>query len=317
VIQTESMEHVSEILPAIAQAKGIVISKQRLRQMDGMELVRLKRDEGRQTLGFSSRPFVLCGLPIRKPPAGVLLHERRNGRFRLQITGHPEFGLPYGQDRLIPIFIATLMVQQKSRTIYFKSGAEMLETFGLPQGGKQYQRLLTGIDRIFGSTIFWSEQYAGSAKGVHRGRSSFLSETFLWNAPDLNQLRLPGDLRTKIVATEEFYNEVMAHRIPVDLEVVKTFAAAPAVLDLFLWLTYRCFTATQEDEIPLFGPAGLANQLGVVEYRRERAFRERLNGWLEAIGGAWPECPAHISEDGRSLWIAPAQAIHPRSVDLA
>jgi hypothetical protein len=44
-----------------------------------------------------------------------LLYERRNGRFVLQVTGHPEFGVPFGQDRLVPIFLATLAVQQKPR----------------------------------------------------------------------------------------------------------------------------------------------------------------------------------------------------------
>lgn len=99
----------------------LVVSKQKLRQAEGSGLVRLKREEGKQSLGFSSRPFVLCGLPVRKPAAGDLLFERRNGNFLLQITGHPQFGLPFGQDRLVPIYLATLAVQQKSQTVRFRS----------------------------------------------------------------------------------------------------------------------------------------------------------------------------------------------------
>jgi len=37
-----------------------------------------------------------------------LLYERRNGQFVLQVTGHPDFGVPFGQDRIVPIFLATL-----------------------------------------------------------------------------------------------------------------------------------------------------------------------------------------------------------------
>ena len=62
--------------------------------------VRLKRQEANQNLGFASPPFVLCGLPIKKPAAGQLLYKRRNGQFLLQVTGHPAYGLPWGQDRL-------------------------------------------------------------------------------------------------------------------------------------------------------------------------------------------------------------------------
>ncbi len=78
-----------------------VVSKRRLRQAESIECVRLRRENAHQNLGFSSRPFVLCGLPIKKPAEGVLLHERRNGPFVLQVTGHPSYGLPWGQDRLV------------------------------------------------------------------------------------------------------------------------------------------------------------------------------------------------------------------------
>jgi hypothetical protein len=132
----------------------LVVSKQKLRLAEGSCLVRIKREEKNQTLVFSSRPFVLCGLPVRRPPDGELLFERRNGSFVLQITGHPQFGLPFGQVRLVPIYLATLAIQQKSRTVRFRSGAEMLGTFGMSKGGKEYRRLVQAFERIFGATIF-------------------------------------------------------------------------------------------------------------------------------------------------------------------
>jgi hypothetical protein len=67
-------------------------------------------------------------------PAGTLIHERRNGRFLLQVTGHPHYGLPWGQDRLVPIFLATLATRQQSATVTFPSAAAMLDTFGIGQG---------------------------------------------------------------------------------------------------------------------------------------------------------------------------------------
>jgi hypothetical protein len=54
------------------------VSKQLLDRAKRCELVRLKRDESTQTFGFSSRPFVLCGLPVRRLPAGQLMYQRRN-----------------------------------------------------------------------------------------------------------------------------------------------------------------------------------------------------------------------------------------------
>src|SRR5690349_18662569 len=128
-----ALERADEILARTR--RELIVSKQNIRRADGIALVRLKREQGIQDLCFSSRPFVLCGLPVRPLPRGQLLYERRNGNFVLQITGHPEFGVPYGQDRIVPIFLATLAVRQKSQTIRFRSGSEMLATFGLQKGG--------------------------------------------------------------------------------------------------------------------------------------------------------------------------------------
>jgi hypothetical protein len=127
----------------------LVVSKRKLREGEGIELVRSNREQGKQSLCFSSRPFVLCGLPLRPLPPGQLLYERRNGNFILQITGHPQFGVPYGQDRIVPIFLATLAVRQKSQTIRFRSASEMLETFGMQKGGTEYRRLVAAFKRIF------------------------------------------------------------------------------------------------------------------------------------------------------------------------
>jgi hypothetical protein len=132
-----------------------IVSRRKLRQADVIELVRDRRETANQTLGFASRPFVLCGLPVGKPKRGEFLHERRNGRFLLQVTGHPGYGLPWGQDRLVPIFLATLAVRRQCQTIRFRSGAEMLYTFGMQQGGTQYRRLIASFQRIFGATIFF------------------------------------------------------------------------------------------------------------------------------------------------------------------
>ena len=119
------------------QHGDLLVSRHKLRQAAGITLVRKKRDAGNQILGFATRPFVLCGLPIRRPPQSDLVYERRNEFFMLQITGHPDFGLPLGQDRLAPIFLSTLAFRQQSQTIRFKSAAQMLDTFGMAKGGKE------------------------------------------------------------------------------------------------------------------------------------------------------------------------------------
>ena len=80
-------------------------------------------------------------------------------------------------------------------------------------------------------------------------------------------------------------------------------------LDLFTWLSYRCFVAKGEESIPIFGEFGLMQQLGVAAYRRPRRFRERLEEWLDLVKLMWPDCPARLSSDGQRLLLSPGRAI--------
>lgn len=296
---------------ALNQRHGdLLISKQKLRQAEAVRLVRINRESGSQILGFASRPFVLCGLPIKRPPRHSLLHERRNGQFVLQVTGHPTYGLPWGQDRLVPLFLATLAVRQQKQTITFRSAAEMLETFGMQQGGSQYRRLVSAFQRIFGATIFFgTDIQTERAVVTHQARFNFMREARIWYSRDPNQSLLPGGFENEIVLSDEFFREVMGHSIPTDLEAAKALSCAPAALDLYMWLSYRCFTAKSEERIPIFGDFGLAAQLGSTDYARPRKFRERLEGWLDLIQTLWPGCPARIAANGESVLIQPAVAL--------
>jgi hypothetical protein len=288
----------------------LLVSKQKLRQAEGSCIVRLKRKEGKQNVGFSSRPFVLCGLPVRKPPKGEMLYERRNGNFVLPITGHPNYGLPFGQDRIVPIYLATLAVRQQSQTIRFRTAAEMLQTFGMHKGGKEYRRLVAAFERIFGATIFFgTDTFTGTARVVQRSRFSFFNEARIWYSRDPEQYPVSDQFENVIVLSDEFYREITAHPIPADLEAVKVLAGAPAVLDLFMWLSYRCFLAKAKESIPLFGAYGLASQIGSIEYARPRRFREKLEQWLDSIRVLWPECRARISSDGTSLIVEHGSAV--------
>jgi Plasmid encoded RepA protein len=98
---------------------------------------------------------------------------------------------------------------------------------------------------------------------VERSRFHFLHEAKIWYHCRPEQTVLSSEFENVIVLSDEFYEEITAHPIPTDLEAVKVLAGAPAVLDLFLWLSYRCSLATQEEAIPLFGAFGLAQQVGL------------------------------------------------------
>lgn len=308
------MQHVGNIvlqLP-IADEFDFKLSKRKRKRIESCELVRELRDEQRQDLAFHSRPFVLCGLPIRRPEAGTLKYTRRNGRFVLEIVGHPDFGLPFGQDRLIPLWVATLAVRQKSKTILFRSAAEILEEFDLPRDGAHYRRLVDGFKRIFTSTMYFGTQTETARNQLwDYRRFHFFDRLKVWYAKDqFSEGALETEERGNIISlSDSFWQEIQAHPIPVDLNVVRGLTNNPGCLDLYMWLVWRCFSAKRTDTIPLFGAFGLAAQLGVFEYTRDRNFRKRLKEWLHTVSLYWPDCPAKLSEDGGGLLVGPARAI--------
>src|SRR5947208_1338212 len=153
----------------------------------------------------------------------------------------------------------------------------MLETFGMHRGGKEYRRLVAAFERIFGATIFFrTDTFRGTAKVVQRSRFSFFREAQIWYSRGPAQYPVSEQFENVIVLSDEFYQEIVAHPIPADLEAVKVLAAAPAVLDLFMWLSYRCFVAKGPEFIPIFGLYGLVNQIGSVAYSRERRLSPKL-----------------------------------------
>ena len=177
------------------------------KRLSQIEVLSRKEEDGSQDLIFCSRPFVLCGLPLRRPPKGTLLHTRRNGKFILQVQAHPDFGLPFGQDRLIPIWVATLAVRQHSRCVHFRSGSEMLEEFGLPRNGKHYRRLIDGFKRVFSSTIYFGTDDRLSQRAIWEfTRFAFLDHMRLWYMKNhVSDEAAPTD--NIITVSEQFWDE--------------------------------------------------------------------------------------------------------------
>lgn len=315
------MEPVRDIIPQLPIK--MEITKRQLRKLEMIEGVRRDRERGSQELAYNARPFVLCGLPLRRPPKDQLCYTRTNGKFFLEITPHPKLGMPYGQDRLVPIWAATLAVFQKDRTIRFNSPSQVLDYFELPKNGYHYKRIVHGFERIFGATIFFGTEEQRQKEIISNwARFHFFDKMQLWYHRDDNQQPLPGyDFANIIQLSEAFYNEIQQHKIPVERKVVAALANAPGTLDLYVWLVWKSWTlkGNQNALVPLYGPGGLQAQLGSMEYKRDRRFREKVTDWLREVKAWWPECPAHMSEDGGVLIIRSARgapAIKPAEISV-
>lgn len=189
----------------------ITITKRNLKRVEAICLIREQRDAGNQELAYNARPFVLCGIPLRRPPRDQLAYIRRNGNFFLEITGHPRFGLPYGQDRLIPIWIATLALQQNSRLVRFRSASQMLEFFHLTKDGRHYRRIVEGFQRVFAATIFFgTDDQPGRNQMTDCSRFHFFERMRLWFSDADPATQNSGG--NTITLSDAFFRECNEHR---------------------------------------------------------------------------------------------------------
>jgi hypothetical protein len=62
---------------------------------------------------------------------------------------------------------------------------------------------------------------------VYQARFNFMSEARIRYSRDPEQQTLPGECQNTVVLSSEFFQEIMAHPIPTDLEAAKALSAAP------------------------------------------------------------------------------------------
>ncbi len=215
---------IADCLPRAAPILGN--SKRRLKQINTIQLIREQRGNRQQPLAFHTRPFVLCGLPLRRPPKSQLVHARHSGQFFLQVTAHPKYGLPFGQDRRIPLWAAALAVRQKSREVHFDTAAQVLDFVQLPKDGPHYRRIIQGFQCIFAMSIFFGTDGERAPRSVFDwGRFHFFDRMELcFNRAELCHASCGRQTGNTIILSESVYNEVNRHPIPAERHVVASLA---------------------------------------------------------------------------------------------
>lgn len=286
-----------------------LLSDRSVSRVERAEIARQKRELQQQDIGFSSRPFTLCNLPIR-PMKNRGVYERRNGKFFLRIEAGQGKELPYGRDRLVLILVATMAVQQQNRLVRLGSASDILRLFGRGQSGTHYRKLMESFDRIFSATIYWGTQgQLDNRRFIEQYKVSMLDHLRLWYS-DIEHTH-GAAFENVVTLSQPFFDELMAHPIPVDMEVVRGLLDSPGELDFYIWIVLRTWAIQRgaTAEVPLFGPGSLREQLGT-QVQAKRKFRQMVRNWLRRTRVFWPECPAEVSVDGNELIITHGKAIH-------
>ena len=239
-------------------------------------------------LGFMARLLVLCSLP-RSNPGNRLQYKRVNGPFTLYLTASGGNKLPFGNlPRLILAWVCSEAVRTQSRVLVLgKSLSDFMRSLGVySSSGEKHTRLRNQMKRLFGCTVSMIyEDEHGEARV-----SSLVADhaEFWWNERKPDECSL---WQSKIELGEKFFNEIIRHPVPLNMNTLKALKRSSLGLDLYLWLTYRTF--------PLRAPQRITwrqvyRQFGAYPSKASdkettQNFRRKVLRELKKIKLAWPE----------------------------
>ena len=242
-------------------------------------------------LGFMARLMALCSLP-RTNPGNRLQYKRVNGPYSLIMTAVGKTKLPFGNiPRLLLAWVSTEAVRTQSRVLVLGSSlSEFMRKLGLGDrsGSKRGDRtrLRNQMKRLFHcsvSLIYEDDHHEASA-------SSFVADRtdFWWNE------RKPDDpvfFNSKIRLSEDFYNEIIRHQVPLDMDTLKALKRCSLGLDLYLWISYRTFALTRPLRLTwkqLYRQFG-AHPAKASDNQTVQNFRYKILRELKKIKIAWPD----------------------------
>ena len=244
--------------------------------------------EADAALGFMARLMTLCSLP-RTNPGDRLQYKRVNGPYTLIMTATGNYKLPYGNlPRLLMAWLSTEAVRTQSREISLgDSLSEFMRTLGIySSDGKAYRRLHDQMDRLFHSSVELTYEHQQVTRFV---ASHIVDRGEFWWDPKRPDDRSLWD--SKIELGEKFFNEVINHPVPLNMNALAALKRSTLGLDFYLWLVYRTFALRAPLRLSwptLYRQFGAdpdkAGDNSTVQHFRKDSLRE-----LKKIKLAWPE----------------------------
>ena len=246
--------------------------------------------EADPVMGFMARLMALCSLP-RTNPGDRLQYKRVNGPYKLVMIAGGDNKLPFGNiPRLLLAWVSTEAVRTQSRELILgRSLSEFMHKLGVyaQSGGRGgvRTRLRNQMDRLFHCTVQLIYEDERSKASM---TSPVTSRTDLWWDPKRPDEQVLWE--SKIRLGEDFFNEIISHPVPLDMNTLKALKRSPLGLDLYMWLTYRMFSLTRP--IRLSWPK-LYRQFGADtkkadDKRTVDNFRTKCLRELKKIAAAWP-----------------------------
>ena len=237
-------------------------------------------------LGFMARLMALCSLP-RTNPGNRWRYIRQNGPYKLIMISGGDSKLPFGNlPRLLLAWVCTEAVRTQSRELILGASlSEFMDKLGMVPVGGARTRLRNQMRRLFNAHV---QLVYKDEHGEASVSSSVADRTEFWWNPNRPDEPILWD--SKIYLGEAFFNEIICHPVPIDMNTLTALKRCALGLDLYLWLVYRTFALRAPLRLPwrhLYRQFD-ANPVKAPDKRAVQKFRLKVVRELKKIKLAWP-----------------------------
>jgi hypothetical protein len=289
------MSKLSPVLKEAQQKQAVTVQGKhhytRYKQIDALIEI---GDHPNSDMGFMARLLTLCSLP-RTDPGSRLQYKRQNGPYKLIMIAGGDNKLPFGNlPRLLLAWVSTEAVRTQSRELVLGSSLlSFMRQLGMSSnsGGDRGDRtrLKNQIDRLFNAHV----QLVYETPGHKATASSAVADrTELWwdyRHPEQDTL-----WQSRIRLGEDFFNEIVAHPVPLDMRILKEMRRSSLGLDLYMWVSYKSYTLYSQKRKPerlswerLYSQFGVDPAKGGDKFT-VRNFRQDVLRELKKLKLCWP-----------------------------
>lgn len=272
----------------------------------------LEEDKAPPSLGYVTRLIVATTLPHSEPTDNEFT--RSSGLYDLCLLAPRRVGLPWGiYPRLAIAQWATEAVQKRTPYLPLTSSfSNFAWRLGItPSTGPRgtLPHLRDQLHRVANLSVSCHEDPASSVEQglppAFRGGGVRLVKkyNFWWDEPPPDE-----PLPNFVLLSEDFFQELLDHPIPVSLEVMRSFRS-PLAIDVYMWLTYRSMRSQRIGRPEPVSWRALQKQFGA-NYGQLRVFRFHFLRALKAVCAVYPGVRVAVSKKG--LLLSPYRPHVPR-----
>ena len=269
--------------------------------------------------GFINRYFAQISLPHSK--LEVSTFTRKSGNFTLDIISDSKIGLPYGTyPRLLLAWICSEATKTQRTELHLGSNqSEFMRKLDISRQGSTISMLKEQTTRLVNSLfrVTIEAENSRARKNILIADSSFE----FWETHN-------GGWETHLNLNKKFLEDLLAHPVPIDLNVLHAIRKSPMAMDVYTWIAYRTYGIYTSGGRPVKIPweslqAQFAANFGgnldkdiltadeiiKKEVQALRDFRKRFLFSLNKLAQFCPELNKTISVDSQFLTVGGAKLI--------